>query len=95
MNYADGKEVIVGDKVRLGIDDGGIVVCSIDRDEYTKDHPESKWGYLKKGVVIEFPKFGLIHYEEPEDDLVLIERSKWPLCSRKGTYIILSCDCDA
>ena len=74
MNYCDGNEVIVGDKVRLGDDEGGIVVCSIDRDEYTEEHPKLKWGYLKKGVVIEFPKYGLIHYEEPEEDLVLIKR---------------------
>ena len=66
---------MLGDKVRLGEDDGGIVVCSIDRDEYTIENPKEKWGYLKKGVVIEFPQFGVIHYEEPEVDLELICRS--------------------
>ncbi|QMU60558.1 MAG: hypothetical protein GKR92_02140 [Gammaproteobacteria bacterium] len=76
MNYTDGKEVIVGDKVRLGDDDGGIVVCSIDRDEYKINHPKDKWKYLEKGVLIEFPKFGLIHYEESEEDLSLIKRSE-------------------
>ncbi len=76
MKYIDGNEVMVGDKVRLGDDDGGIVVCSIDRNEYTNSHPKGKWEYLKKGVVIEFPKFGLIHYEEPEEDLHLIKRSE-------------------
>lgn len=76
MKYWDGKEVMLGDRVRLGEDSGGVVVCSIDRNEYAKENPESSWGYLKKGVVIEFPKFGLIHYEEPEEDLELIERSK-------------------
>ncbi len=74
MKYLDGKEVLLGDRVRLGNDDGGVVVCSIDRNEYTEKNPKSSWGYLKKGVVIEFPKFGLIHYEEPDEDLVLIER---------------------
>jgi len=75
MKYSDGQEVMLGDKVRLGEDDGGIVVCSIDRDEYTIENPKEKWGYLKKGVVIEFPQFGVIHYEEPEVDLELICRS--------------------
>lgn len=76
MNYSDGQEVILGDKVRLGDDEGGIVVCSIDRNEYTTKNPKEKWGYLKKGVVIEFPMFGLIHYEEPEEDLELICRQQ-------------------
>ncbi len=75
MKYFDGQEVFIGDRVRLGDDDGGIVVCSIDRGEYSDEHPREKWSYLGKGVMIEFPLFGLIHYEEPEEDLVLISRS--------------------
>lgn len=76
MNYADGQEVIIGDNVQLGNDKGGVVVCSIDRAEYSEDQPKEKWEYLGKGVVIEFPTFGLIHYEEPEEDLILISRSE-------------------
>lgn len=75
MKYIDGNEVKVGDRVQLGEDRGGVVVCSIDTDEYTKEHPKEKWGYLGKGVIIQFPKFGIIHYEKAEDDLVLISRS--------------------
>jgi hypothetical protein len=74
MKYADGQDVMLGDKVRLGDDDGGIVVCSIDTGEYSAEAPESDWSYLKKGVVIRFPKFGLIHYEKPEPNLALIAR---------------------
>ena len=76
MKYFSGQEIILGDRVQLGDDDGGIVVCSIDRDEYSCNHPKEKWGYLGKGVVIEFPLFGLIHYEEPEEDLRLISRGE-------------------
>ncbi|MES2538888.1 MAG: hypothetical protein V4632_23765 [Pseudomonadota bacterium] len=75
MKYSDGREVKLGDKVKLGEDSGGVVVCSIDTGEYSDDHPESAWGYLKKGVMISFPKYGLIHYEKPEDDLELIARA--------------------
>ena len=75
MKYADGQEVRVGDRVKLGADDGGVVVCSIDTGDYTDAHPEAQWGYLKKGVMIQFPIHGLIHYVEPEPDLVLIERA--------------------
>lgn len=74
MKYPDGQDVRLGDKVKLG-DDIGIVVCSMDTDEYTDEHSEAAWGYLKKGVMISFPKYGLIHYEEPEDDLKLVSRA--------------------
>lgn len=74
MKYADGQDVRVGDKVRLGDDDGGVVVCSIDTGQYSAEAPETDWSYLKKGVVVRFPKYGLIHYEEAEPDLKLIGR---------------------
>jgi hypothetical protein len=78
MKYPDGQEVRLGDRVRLGQDDAGVVVASIDTGEYSGQHSEAQWGYLKKGVMIEFPLHGLIHYEEPEPDLQLIERAPPP-----------------
>jgi hypothetical protein len=75
MKYTDGQEVRLGDRVKLGQDDGGVVVASIDTGEYSAEHPEAQWGYLKKGVMIEFPTYGLIHYEKPEPDLQLIARA--------------------
>ena len=74
MNYPDGQCVKLGDKVGLGKDQAGVVVCSIDTGEYTEEHPKAQWGYLKKGVMILFPKLGLIHYEEPEPELKLLAR---------------------
>jgi hypothetical protein len=75
MQYTDGQQVRLGDRVRLGSDSGGVVVCVIDTGEYTDRCPEKNWSYLKKGVVIEFPTFGLIHYEELEPDISLVERA--------------------
>jgi hypothetical protein len=75
MRYPDGQDVRVGDRVKLGEDDRGIVVASIDTDEYSEAHPRAQWGYLKRGVMIEFPMHGLIHYETPEKDLELVERA--------------------
>lgn len=60
LKYADGQEVRLGDRVKLGQDDGGVVVASIDTNEYSGKHSEAQWGYLKKGVMIEFPLHGLI-----------------------------------
>jgi hypothetical protein len=75
MKYPDGQEVRVGDRVKLGDDDQGVVVASIDSDEYSDAHSRAQWAYLKNGVMIEFPKHGLIHYEQPEPDLQLVERA--------------------
>jgi hypothetical protein len=75
MRYTDGQRVMLGDKGRLGDDDGGVVVCSIDTGDYSDEAPEGQWGYLKRGAVISFPKFGLIHHETAEPDLVLIARA--------------------
>jgi hypothetical protein len=51
-------------------------VASIDTGEYNGEHPEAQWSYLKKGVMIKFPRHGLIHYEEPEADLQLVGRAQ-------------------
>jgi len=74
MKYCDGQDVRLGDRVKLGSDENGIVVASIDTAEYSVGYPEADWSYLKKGVMIEFPQWGLIHYEQPEPDLELIAR---------------------
>ena len=76
MKYSDGQDVKVGDRVKLGKDDKGLVVASMDTDEYSVEHPRAQWAYLKKGVMIEFPVHGLIHYEQPEPDLQLVERAR-------------------
>jgi len=50
----------------------------MDTGEYSQEHPEAQWGYLKKGVMIDFPKnYGLIHYPDKlEEDLVLLARAE-------------------
>jgi hypothetical protein len=75
MKYADGQEIRLGDKVKLGSDTGGRVVCVIETGEYSDGYAQAQWGYLKKGAMIAFPKYGLIHYEEAEADLELLERA--------------------
>lgn len=74
MKYADGTEVKLGDRVKLGEDESGIVVCSIDTSQYADGFPERQWAYLEKGVLIKFSTWGLIHYTTPEADLQCIER---------------------
>jgi hypothetical protein len=75
LKYADGRDIRVGDRVKLGSDEGGVVVCSIDTGKYTPEFPEAQWGYLKKGVMITFPQYGLIHYGEIDPDLSFLRRA--------------------
>lgn len=74
MKYADGEEVRLGDRVRFDQGEEGVVVFSIDTQEYSQEFPEAQWGYLKKGVMVAFPSCGLVHYEQSAPDLQLIAR---------------------
>ena len=75
MKYANGDDVRVGDRVKAWDGCIGIVVASIETDEYSTEHPREQWGYLKVGVMIDTEQAGLIHYREADEDLELIERS--------------------
>jgi hypothetical protein len=76
MKYANGQDVMLGDRVRLGMDDGGIVVGLIGASEYAAGYSAQEWSYLKTGILIEFPSSGLIHYERPEPDVQLLARAE-------------------
>lgn len=75
MKYPDGTEAKLGDRVRYSDGSVGVVVCSMDTDKYSASHPKSQWGYLKKGIMVQSERMGLVHYEEPDEDMVLIERA--------------------
>ena len=75
MNYSSGEEVKLGDIVTLGNNNPGVVVCSLDTGEYSEKYSHDQWSYLKQGVLIEFMKFGIIHYSNIlEHDIVLVSR---------------------
>ncbi len=77
MNYLSGQKIMVGDKVSLGGGMNGIVVCSIDDNQFSTAFPESDWReVLKTGVLINSEQAGLIHFPEQNIDLELIERIK-------------------
>lgn len=76
MKYPTGEEVHVGDRVRLWGGCHGLVVASMDTDEYSTEHPKEHWDYLGRGVVIDSDRAGLIHYPEADEDLELLERAK-------------------
>jgi hypothetical protein len=64
MHYSDGAEVRLGDRVRLFDADMGVVVFSIDTDEYSEDFPRGDWAYLKQGVIVRTDKGTLVHIDD-------------------------------
>jgi hypothetical protein len=77
MKYSDGRVSKLGDIVSLG-GKPGKVVSDIDGGDYGNEpaHSSEQWAYLGTGVMIEFGCCGLIHYTEPENDLVLVSRGE-------------------
>lgn len=75
MLYPSGEEAHIGDKVRLGESERGVVVCSLDTNEFSQKYPRWEWLELKRGILVEFANLGLVHYVEPEESLVLVSRS--------------------
>ncbi len=78
MNYADGQPIKLGDRVKLDGDSGGVVVCVMDTGEYSAEFPEAHWGYLKEGVLLKLPTYGLVHCTTVDSDLVLLSRAVSP-----------------
>lgn len=72
MNDCNGREVRLGDRVKLWDGEHGTVVCSIDAGEYSADYPEAEWSYLQSGVLIKSGMHGLFHYTEPDQDFEVI-----------------------
>ena len=74
MKYPDGAEARIGDRVELWDGNVGVVVCSIDTNEYSASYPQGARGQLGTGVLIMSEKAGLIHYKEPERTMRLLSR---------------------
>src|SRR5260370_9045724 len=75
MKYANGRHVTVGDRVKLWDDEYGIVVCSIDTGQFTKEYPKTAWAYLNSGMLIKTDDDELFHYTEPDEDFELLKSS--------------------
>jgi hypothetical protein len=74
MKYVDGETIRVGDKLKVWKGCIGVVVASMDTREYSAEHPEEQWGYLRVGIMIDTDQAGLVHITETDPDLELIER---------------------
>jgi hypothetical protein len=59
MNYKDGQNVALGDKVEVDGNRICIVVGIIPDDIYSDDYPRENWCHFKEGILVESENFGL------------------------------------
>ncbi|HYD49145.1 MAG TPA: hypothetical protein VEB21_12390 [Terriglobales bacterium] len=78
MKYADGETVHLGDELKLWGNARGIVVCSIETDEYSERHPRSEWEYLAGGILVDVSGLGLVHIDTPDASLAVVRRASGP-----------------
>lgn len=67
MEYPDGTSVRLGDRVRLGNNQCGHIVVSVDTNEYAKDFPPSDWAGLTAGVLVRADNGALVSIGTNED----------------------------
>ena len=74
MKYPSGEQARIGDQITIG-SWKGTIVCSMDDDQYSVDHPKTHWAYLGRGVMVLTDAAGLIHYKEPDHEMVFVSRA--------------------
>jgi hypothetical protein len=72
MKDRDNRVIKLGDRVKLWENHFGRVVCDFDAKRFSQRYPETEWGYLKIGVLVEAEDGSLFHYERPDEDFELI-----------------------
>jgi hypothetical protein len=75
MKYADGQELRLGDQVRVGTTEVGVVIASLDTGQFTDRQAKIQWRYLKQGALVMAPTSGLIHCKNLGKDIKLVQRA--------------------
>ena len=74
--FANVRQIRLGDRVRIAQHVTGVVVFSIDTDEYAAGFPKTEWEHLGRGIMVQTEADGLVYLEkslsDPED-LEIIE----------------------
>jgi hypothetical protein len=78
MKYFSGEEIRLWDRVEPWGGCYGIVVFSIDTDEYSSQYPKEHWADLARGVMVDTDLAGLIHFDEADGDLTFVGRGGEP-----------------
>jgi hypothetical protein len=65
MRYIDGSEAHLGDRVRISNGETGVIVVSVDTDEFSAEYPKNEWGHLKTGILVRTAKGALVRFGDP------------------------------
>lgn len=71
MRYPDGTEARLGDRVRITNGDTGVIVASMDTNEFNSEYPAKNYAHLKTGILILTDKGALVRLEEPDHSRLL------------------------
>lgn len=75
VRYSDYNEARLGDEVAIDDIYKGVVVASLDTDEYSARCPREEWAHLGTGIVVDTNFGGLIHYPNGDHEhIVLVKR---------------------
>ncbi len=75
MKYPDGTEARLGDRVRLRNGDTGVIVASMDTNEFSTEFPAANYADLRTGILIRTDKGALVRLEEPDHSDLLAQES--------------------
>jgi hypothetical protein len=68
----NGKLIHLGDRVAIRGGIVGVVVFSIDTDEFSLEFPKDQWEYLGRGIMIRSDQAGLVHLPEGDEHTEVI-----------------------
>jgi hypothetical protein len=72
MRDADGTLIKLGHHLAIGSGLEGVVVFSIDSDEFAPDFAKAEWAYLGRGVMVRTDRAGLVWLPDADADIRVI-----------------------
>lgn len=77
MQYSNGVEIRLGDRVRLSNGEEAVVVFSIDTNEYAQGFPKRQWQYLGSGIMVRTDNGALAHYQgDNAQEFIMVSRQE-------------------
>ena len=73
MKYADGSVARLGDRVRIRNGDTGVVVFSVDTNEYSSEYRREDWPDVKSGIMVLTDKGALVRFAEVTDPSLIVK----------------------
>jgi hypothetical protein len=64
-----------GDRIDIGSAEKGVVVFSLDTDEFSNDFPKADWAYLGQGIMVLMDGGALVFLDTPNEDTEVLSSS--------------------